>query len=1082
MTYAIFDALNDSREAAYSNVRNLALRAANDLDLIIRDNEIVLARLVQRPGIRALDPHNCDPVIDEFISLHPEYTTLAVRDFHANLVCSFIHLPLGAGQVGGLPWFIEGLRSEGLTVSNAFFGVRSGRWVSVLTFPVRDSSGNVSGLLDLPLDLLTLQERVLRPVPGDTLVAVLDRDFRFLMRSAEPEKWIGNALPPALVDMYRGRTEGFDHAPDVDGVSRLWAFVPVPGTGWRVSVGVPESEVLSRYRTVVTQSVVISIIVSVMAIALAWRIAARIVRAIRELARTSTEIATGNSVARVRIAGPSEVEEVAQQFNSMLDSRERQREERMALASHYRTLIQHISDVVLLTAADGRIVEANESAVAAYGWNADELRRLNIRDLCAPDSLSTMGQQLEASASREGALFEAMQLRRDGTRFPVEASARFIEIEGRLYRQSFIRDITKREQAKAQLRESEERLKLALQSANQGLYDLNVRTGAVVVNPELAIMLGYDPVEFHDTSATWIERMHPEDKDRAVQRYQDCIAGRIPVFHEEFRQRTASGAWKWVLSLGRVVERDAEGRPLRMLGTVTDITERKLAEQSLRESEQRFRKYIENASDIIYEVTPLGIITYVSPNWPALMGEPAAEAVGEAFEHYVHPDDVHLCWEFLEGVLNRKAPLVSVDFRLLRRDGSIRWHSSTGAALRDNAGNAVGYVGISRDITERKRADLELERISTLRETISRCNAALVRFNDEHKLLDEMCRILVEVQGYRLVWIGLAENDSDKTVSVQAAAGVATDYLKALTIRWGDDAFGRGSTGTAIRTGKTQITRDVSTAQSFMAWKKQVEQWSIRTAISLPLVHQGKAFGVLSAYSQESNIFDADEVKALDEFASDLTYGILMIRAQKERDQARENLEEALLKTIGAIALTVEKRDPYTAGHQSRVAKLAVVIAGELGWGPERIEGLRLGASIHDIGKIQIPADILNRPGRLSAHEFGVIKVHPEVGYEIISGISFPWPVKEIVLQHHERLDGTGYPKGLKGDDITMEARVVAVADVVEAMASHRPYRPALGIEAALKEIERGRSTAYDIAVVDACLRLFREKNYKIPD
>ena len=194
--------------------------------------------------------------------------------------------------------------------------------------------------------------------------------------------------------------------------------------------------------------------------------------------------------------------------------------------------------------------------------------------------------------------------------------------------------------------------------------------------------------------------------------------------------------------------------------------------------------------------------------------------------------------------------------------------------------------------------------------------------------------------------------------------------------------------------------------------------------------------------------------------------------------QSEKQLRTSLLDSITALAATVEMRDPYTAGHQRRVAQLAVAIAQELRLPQEQVEGVHLAGVVHDVGKIRIPAEILSKPGRLTALEFSLIKEHSQNGYEILKSIAFPWPIAQIVQQHHERLDGSGYPQGLKGHQILLEARIVAVADVVEAMSSHRPYRAAQGINSALKEIERGRGTVYDAAVVDACLRLFAEKRF----
>lgn len=195
---------------------------------------------------------------------------------------------------------------------------------------------------------------------------------------------------------------------------------------------------------------------------------------------------------------------------------------------------------------------------------------------------------------------------------------------------------------------------------------------------------------------------------------------------------------------------------------------------------------------------------------------------------------------------------------------------------------------------------------------------------------------------------------------------------------------------------------------------------------------------------------------------------------------SEKKLRDSLFGSITALAAIVEMRDPYTAGHQHRVAQLAVNIAKELQLPETQIEGLYLAGVVHDVGKIQIPAEILSMPRKLTEFEFKLIQQHPQSGYDILKTIDFPWEIARIVLQHHERLDGSGYPLGLMGDDILLEARILCVADVVEAMSSHRPYRPGLGIDAALAEISNGRGKQFDPQVVDACIRLFREKNYVI--
>lgn len=223
-------------------------------------------------------------------------------------------------------------------------------------------------------------------------------------------------------------------------------------------------------------------------------------------------------------------------------------------------------------------------------------------------------------------------------------------------------------------------------------------------------------------------------------------------------------------------------------------------------------------------------------------------------------------------------------------------------------------------------------------------------------------------------------------------------------------------------------------------------------------------------------VIEGDEVVRLWGFLHDITDRVE--RETRLVDSATK-LIDAYAHTIVALTEAIAVRDPYTARHQHRVSQLAVAIGGSMGLAEETIDGLRFGAMLHDVGKIAIPLEILTRPGRLSALEFEMITSHCRIGADIVGGIEYPWPVVDIVLHHHERLDGSGYPDALVGDEISLEVRIVAVADVVEAMASHRPYRPAVGLDKALEEISEHRDVLYDADVVNACVRLFREENFE---
>ena len=205
-------------------------------------------------------------------------------------------------------------------------------------------------------------------------------------------------------------------------------------------------------------------------------------------------------------------------------------------------------------------------------------------------------------------------------------------------------------------------------------------------------------------------------------------------------------------------------------------------------------------------------------------------------------------------------------------------------------------------------------------------------------------------------------------------------------------------------------------------------------------------------------------------------------RMQQRLQVSLDNLKEVMDGTIRAMALAVEMRDPYTSGHQHRVAQLAQAIAEEISLPADTIEGVYMAASIHDIGKISLPAEILSKPLKLTEIERKMIQAHSKVGYDILNGVDFSWPIAQIVLQHHERMDGSGYPHGLGGKEVLIEARIVGVADVVETMASHRPYRPAMGLDKALEEVMKNKGRLYDEKVVNACLMLFNEKGFEFPE
>ena len=401
--------------------------------------------------------------------------------------------------------------------------------------------------------------------------------------------------------------------------------------------------------------------------------------------------------------------------------------------------------------------------------------------------------------------------------------------------------------------------------------------------------------------------------------------------------------------------------------------------------------------------------------------------------------------------------------------------------LRDSKGEVSGVLGTYLDITERKQIEetrlAALRRIQAQRDAVGALTLsdALIA-GDVERFAREITELAVKTAGVERANVWLFNEDEtelrcidlyEATPARHSAGGVLSEsqftnefeVLKNSSFVDADDPL-----------------TDPRTAAGYV--EGYLKPLRITSVLDAVVRISGKHLGLLCLeHVEKPHHWEHDEIT----FACQLADKIALALANRVRREAAERMQRSLRDTVEAIALTVEMRDPFTAGHHKRTAELAAAVAGELGLSAERIEGVRLGATIFDIGKISIPAEILNRPGQLRKHELQLVKTHTQVGYEIVKNIEFPWPVAGMILHHHERLDGSGYPEGLKGEEIPLEARILAVADVAEAMCSHRPHRPALGVDAALAEITAHKGTLYDAAVVEACVKLFREQRFVFP-
>ncbi len=589
------------------------------------------------------------------------------------------------------------------------------------------------------------------------------------------------------------------------------------------------------------------------------------------------------------------------------DITDRKRREDVLIESEelYKGIFNTASDgIFLLEKLEGKIIHINPAAEKMLGYSAKESIGNKLHDV---GFMFDMGdfQTIMQNLNKNSII--------NYTNIPLTTkSGQYIYTDIYLVNktkvvQCNIRDITGRKQAEETLRETEERFAAAFHASPNMIAITRMADGNILdINEGYSKLLGYSRNESIGKTTTELS-IWADSADRAT------FVGRLKKFGEingfETKLRRNDGTLVTVLDSARIIELQGERY---LLSVAHDITERKQAEESLKESEKKYRLLADNIHDVIFVLDMNLNYTYVSPSVKLLRGYEPEEVMKQLSFKTLTPSSWDLAVKTiaegmeLEKSEHTKIPISRMlQLEMMRKDGTTVWTEMNVSFIRNENQQPIAIMGVTRDITERKQA--------------------------EAKLL-----------------------------------------------------------------------------------------------------------------------------------------------------QTLERLRNAFGSTVQVMVSAIEMKDPYTAGHQLRVANLACAIATEMGLAPDKIDGINMAGSIHDIGKLSTPTEILVKPTKLTNIEFSLIKEHPQSGYELLKNVESPWPLAQIVYQHHERMNGSGYPRNLKGDEILLEARIMAVADVVEAMASHRPYRASLGIEAALEEIEKNKGILYDDVVADACLRLFREKGYQL--
>lgn len=513
--------------------------------------------------------------------------------------------------------------------------------------------------------------------------------------------------------------------------------------------------------------------------------------------------------------------------------------------------------------------------------------------------------------------------------------------------------------------------------------------------------------------------------------------------------------------------------------------ERARAAATLEESDARFRALVEQSISGIYVIQD-GRFAYANPRMATVFGyDSPAEIVGLAVDALVAPEDRGTVAENIAERLAGTVKSAAYSFRGLRKDGGVIDIGVHGSIASYDRRPAI--IGTLQDITEKKRIeDARIARLARAQRhieaasTLSMSDALLA--GDVRGLAREVTEAAAEVVGVERANVWLFNHDETELRCIddyQASAGTHGEGAMLAEAQYANEFH-------ALKTSRYVAANDPYTDPRTAGYVEgYLKAHGITSMLDALIQISGKNLGLLCLEQVgRPHHWQQDEIAFACQLADKLALALTLgeTRAAEEQIKAYAGkLEYAMQGTLEVVAKMVELRDPYTRGHERRVAEICAALGAELGLATDRVEGLRIAGSVHDVGKIAVPAEILAKPTRLTAAEYALVKDHAQRGFEILKEVEFPWPVAEVARQHHERLDGSGYPQALKDGAILLEARILAVADVVEAMSSHRPYRPGMGIEAALAEIERGAGALYDAEVAAACLRLFREKGYTLP-
>jgi PAS domain S-box-containing protein len=692
--------------------------------------------------------------------------------------------------------------------------------------------------------------------------------------------------------------------------------------------------------------------------------------------------------------------------------------------------------IALFSMPDRKCIDVNEASLKMTGFT-----RRDVIDKTS-DDIEFFAESKEAEKAFKELLerghfnnYELKIRRKDGKILDGLFSAEIIKSQDKVYLLAIMIDLTSHKFSEKAQRESEEKYRTILESSEEGYYEIDLAGNFTFFNDSLCKLLGYSRKEL-----LGMNNRHYTDKETAKKVFQ--------AFNKVYRTGKPTKEFDWqiirkdgtkrYIEQSASLQKDSSGKLIGFRGIIHDITDRKKTEELLKKSEEKYRLLADHVKDQVWLMDMNLNITYISPSTEKSFGYTLEELKKIPFDKILAPKSyreiINISTKELPKAL-KASPKDSLkqlfELEFICKDGHPLWIECAFSFIRDENGKPLSILGEGRNITERKQIENSLRKSEeNFRHSLD--NSPLgVRISTLKGETIYANKAILDVYGYDSI-DELKNTPLQKRYTPESHAEFQIRKEKRLRGEFGPSEY------------EISILRKNSEVRHIHVFRKEIF-WN------------GK---------KQSQVIYQDITERR--------------KAEEKLKETMESLRRSIRTTIQVLGIASEARDPYMAGHQKRVADLARAIATEMKLPSEIIEVIRMTGAIHDIGKISIPSEILCKPAVLTDLEFSLVKAHSQYSYDIMKDVESPWPLANIVYQHHERIDGSGYPQGLKGEDILIEARILAIADVVEAMISYRPYRPSLGLDIALMEIENNAGVLYDRKATDACLRLFREKGFRL--